>query len=65
MKNNMQDDLVLMNPNIPLPIVGCGKTSDDEITLTYIDSHVFEITFDSKKVSVVLSAKKTSKGSAL
>jgi hypothetical protein len=51
---------VILNRDGILNLVGNGKINDDEIRIVYKDNHIFEISFDSKKLSVVLAAKQTS-----
>jgi hypothetical protein len=48
---------MLLNSNVPITIVGCGSLHDDEIRIVYKDNHIFEISFDSKCMSVVLAAE--------
>lgn len=53
------NNIVVTNPEIPLCIVGAGKSHDDEISIEYKDNHVFGIEFNPKKLAVVLKAEQT------
>lgn len=52
----VDNNIVVLNSNVNYNFAGCGAIFDDEISITYKDNHVFEILFDPKKISVVLSA---------